>query len=167
MNHLLSNNSWSDLDSVNYNSMRSVAVDNVANLDDIPIKTFGILSNLSSSIRPISELTDCLYICNGAHSAPDNRALILFRFGDTQAWINSRNANGWHGWKSLVQKSVMPFSDAMIESNGNIRIRIGVDENNCIHLFYRVNDGYLAVNAVKNGTQVASASKQIIKVRDS
>ena len=88
--------------SVDYNSMQSVALGNIANLDDIPIKTFGYISALSSPIRPIAELPSCLYVCYGVHSLPDTRALILLRFGNTQAWLNTRNNTGWHGWKSLV-----------------------------------------------------------------
>lgn len=82
--------------------MWSKYVNDPTSLDDFSEKTFGIANNISPTIRPIAELTDCLYVCFGTHIEPCMRALIFFRYGQTQAWLNTRNINGWHGWKALV-----------------------------------------------------------------
>ena len=76
-------------------------VSSLASLDDLPLNGFGLVESIASDIRPDTWVTAALYLSFGEG---EGRAVMFIRYGDTQAWLNTRNANGWHGWKPLVEE---------------------------------------------------------------
>jgi hypothetical protein len=75
------------------------SVSPLASLDDLPLNGFGLVENIASGIRPDTGVGSALYL---SFAEGESRAVMFLRYGNTEAWLNTRNNNGWHGWKSLV-----------------------------------------------------------------